>query len=1073
MAAAIGSVATSLLSAINENTLALSSLKFDFSLIKVEAPAEFKEIGSCLSNQRRDDAENGPAHKTARRLGALFEQIIPSTPRLITAYGERVSEIIKTPGVNPEGSSTHGPFQSFVGADGTALWAAATSGVSALGIYLLACLLARAWDTKESISIWVELVAARRREIVQAAQTNNLISESSCFAAQQEISRQDLALWDLSARSWLRSADEAKDKKQHQLMLILKNIDIPFTGGPSTYVKVIEAWREAMNGMESLLSGQPQSISTGSILLALSAWHLYPDLIVIGKELTSVPFHDSLVPSGGVATIGLQYMDGHGSRWSLALSHLQYYGGPVTVESNKDSSRVTIEQLHIVTLGSLLAVWDIRNSRMIPAVQWFIDFWTVVEQMNGIALSQLYSWGPQKFQWISNLGRAARKVIDSKNDQNSTCKHLLNYGHRRAKTFLTKHPRKSAPFFGLCNPSVLEGLKEDLDIECGIRYLRNIAQILELREDEAVIRYIWKDSSRPGDVTEYATAVPHRRVRPQRLKDKPETELVHARWLNPAVLNLAQNPTLPPSPDKSPQRMYELSMREECGMLAYSAPTAGSNLDGEGSLEWDGAPQLYRHKYGTSAEPYCCTSLQPTGTLCKCFNTYYTSGPNETRVGERSSQFRLIVGNWDLGLYITTDTDDPRLYKDAVAKRTKAVLKQTIEPSRYDPFPVAEINKKLLSLYLSCLFTPQLSGLHLSPQYEILGTNLLAGSFREGDTSVFESLQALAVASRLYERLEGATISLRLVTHTVHLARWACDSSAQYRTTSIHEIGNVFETVVRGTAVRRALTRTEAFACISMFESGFLDISPLELRNTLAVCSENSIYAAVVILSDPFEITEQNAVRRIIGNIGHTGICMLVAPKEPQIRPLSDTFDVVNHAPYDFRRENSFKGTSLHLSFTDWTLPLDTQASRTIDHNVLLVEAVISVQDSGKWVADLDILGVDFDRLTLVRDEGNCSTHRSKPIDLAWQDKEEADTLISLDSWDELLDRQDEGICVFRAHENWAARLAAVSVLSQQGLASKILVCGSSTCHGCMKDLESMIRRKNSDKAKLWLVLLM
>ena len=78
-----------LLSANNENTLALASLKFDFSLMKVEAPTELSGLGAALSTRRRTEAEDGPHHQTARRLTALFEQLVPSTPKVITAYGIR------------------------------------------------------------------------------------------------------------------------------------------------------------------------------------------------------------------------------------------------------------------------------------------------------------------------------------------------------------------------------------------------------------------------------------------------------------------------------------------------------------------------------------------------------------------------------------------------------------------------------------------------------------------------------------------------------------------------------------------------------------------------------------------------------------------------------------------------------------------------------------------------------------------------------------------------------------------------------------------------------------------------
>ena len=271
MTSSIGSWATSLLSAELNNSLA--SVKFDFTLMKLEAPIEFSGLGAGLSTRRRTEAEDGPHHRTARQLAALFDQVVPSTPKLITAYGLRSSEIIQTPGINPKGSTRHGPFEAFVGADGTAMWAAATSGIPALGVYLLACVLARAWEAKEATSIWVELVKQRRKEIEEGCKHNHHVSEASRMSVLQDIRRDDLARWDASARAWLQSADQAKAKEHAQLMLIIKSAQLPFNDGESTYSKVIEAWRQAMSVLENLLCGRPQEISSRSILVALSAWH--------------------------------------------------------------------------------------------------------------------------------------------------------------------------------------------------------------------------------------------------------------------------------------------------------------------------------------------------------------------------------------------------------------------------------------------------------------------------------------------------------------------------------------------------------------------------------------------------------------------------------------------------------------------------------------------------------------------------------------------------------------------------------------------------------------------------------
>jgi hypothetical protein len=100
--ASIAQLSGSLISAQNQNTLALANFNIDFSLIKLSAPAEYQGLATALSQRRRENAEEGPLHRTARKLGALFEQVIPPISELAEAYGKRVSEIAKHPinGVN-------------------------------------------------------------------------------------------------------------------------------------------------------------------------------------------------------------------------------------------------------------------------------------------------------------------------------------------------------------------------------------------------------------------------------------------------------------------------------------------------------------------------------------------------------------------------------------------------------------------------------------------------------------------------------------------------------------------------------------------------------------------------------------------------------------------------------------------------------------------------------------------------------------------------------------------------------------------------------------------------------------
>lgn len=204
MGTSIGRFAISALSATQETTLALLNLSFDFSLVRVEAPLEYRQIGQQLSKRRKKSAEVGDLHATARKLGALFAGLLPPIPHLRKSYGLRTSEIISNTSVNPPQSAAYGVFADHVGLDATSIWAAATSGAGAIEAHLLACLLARQWnDASQSISIWYQLVNARKKQLegVLAEDEIPLSHINHLMQAQIDISISQLAEWDASARS--------------------------------------------------------------------------------------------------------------------------------------------------------------------------------------------------------------------------------------------------------------------------------------------------------------------------------------------------------------------------------------------------------------------------------------------------------------------------------------------------------------------------------------------------------------------------------------------------------------------------------------------------------------------------------------------------------------------------------------------------------------------------------------------------------------------------------------------------------------------------------------------------------
>ena len=530
----IGRIVSSIFSGSNENNLSLATLNFDFSLIRIEAPEEFKPLGSALAKSRRHDAEEGKSHRTARRLGALFEEVLPTSfPKLVDAFGRRVSEIVQDPGVNPRGTDADGCFQPFVGADGTTLWAAATSGIPAIGVYLLSCLLARAWDSKEATALWVELVKQRQLEILSKFENNHIVSQQSLFSAKQEISRDDLAIWDNSASSFLRSAEQAKGKECHQLMLIFKNLALPIQSSDSTYASVLNVWKETLVGLEALLSGTPVQVSSGSLFLAFRSWYLFPDLIVLGTTPPKhVQFHDKLFPPGGRCTVGQEAppkeTDG-GIRWSLAFSHLRYYGKPVVGQSSPNTSRVSFREFTVAVLGHIFKKWNVSQRRHNDAAQWLVDLWNLTKRSKAAANA------PRRFGWLSVLARAAQDCLDSDPQSAKKYASLLHFGRQRGDLFSVGAKETLLPFFGLCSPIRLAALSHNNDINCGIAFLRSMAQELGLRTEDTLICRVIDGCEYSTSTRVFAlqamTAIPHERQKKKRDSNgTPIYDQVHARW---------------------------------------------------------------------------------------------------------------------------------------------------------------------------------------------------------------------------------------------------------------------------------------------------------------------------------------------------------------------------------------------------------------------------------------------------------------------------------------------------------------------------------------------------------------
>ena len=65
-------------------------------------------------------------------------------------------------------------------------------------------------------------------------------------------------------------------------MLIVDNVGLPVRSHPELYESVMDVWINAMTVVEKLVAGVAQSMNDPSVLMGLSAWHIYPDMVFTG-----------------------------------------------------------------------------------------------------------------------------------------------------------------------------------------------------------------------------------------------------------------------------------------------------------------------------------------------------------------------------------------------------------------------------------------------------------------------------------------------------------------------------------------------------------------------------------------------------------------------------------------------------------------------------------------------------------------------------------------------------------------------------------------------------------------------
>ena len=1115
----LGRLTAALGVAHNENTLALANINFDFSLFRVDAPLEFRALGANLSASRRQEAETGTPHRTARKLGALFEEVLPHVPELARAYGRRVSEISSDRLYNPRENGEGGPFAAHMGADGTAIWAAATSGPGAIPVLMLACMLARIWTAPEATSLWVEIVACRRREI----ETNCTGAEAKDYvllqAAQQDLTRSNLADWDASARAWLRTADEAKQLQQTQLMLIINNLHIPVSNNMNVYHSVIESSKVALVSMESILKGMSQRVQSGALLLGLSAWHLYPDMVVHGSLTKKIQQRDQLVPPGTIVTLGLESVAGAdmGVYWSLPLAHLRFYGDPVQSirSTGHDASRIPAEQLTYVVLGVIFRNWVKTSSMIHLALRWLFKIYCCIKraaQVQGVdeaavREAELTRKLLEDCGWLNILLSSVESFNKLHEREREVPIKLMATGFRRFKGMLGKE-NPLPQVFGLLNARNIFPL---LMVEERIRILRRVAAQQKASPADMIIRYkrygspesirIREDtgaqeyylSSRMEEFYEYASALPYIRGSTKRNHSGECSRIgKHKRWIAIAWAAAYDEPdpydeSVPSSsPDKSwgctalcqdsdfenafgndddykvsplnfPGDADQYDRAREEGISGGGACTgkAPEERPGRASKKTRLAP-FEEAGYGIRA-----TEILANGEDCvqedpNCFTRYYNSQsmPSSGKEGAEyikqvNDPFYKLVSiqrEYHRHYKLSWETKHEASHINLRGDTSNIYLREAPWGTEPQMLTFVYGDQDSAALYrVSSLRLPkdikneiEIDELENLMDQDAVKVGQLIKHIGRYNRAPYEnlgsSLKAFASFINVYRFLPEATIALKIADRPLHEASWARHAAARevalsrgQAVTPVNEKKFVLQTH----AWTWHLSLAETFACIAMFDSGTYNLAPFDHEHVFAMSSSNSLFVAAPLLTDPSQRHNDNVVFRVVGNIGRAGIAMLIAPQDPRTRKLeSDTWESINHAPFDGKIEDSFRNTSLHLSFTQYTMPLNTGDSGGQDIEAFYLESLISVYDRDKWVADLDVLKMLESELFQRHTFSKVCDHRHGQTPNF--------DLISIDNWEELLD-SEEVLTVVRAHRNPMARLATAAISVRQGRPTIIL----------------------------------
>lgn len=762
-----------------------------------------------------------------------------------------------------------------------------------------------------------------------------------------------------------------------------------------------------MSTMDNLIAGLPQSVHIGAPLLGLSSWHLYPDMLVLGNTTKDVKQNDALIAPGGLITVGLQdtKLGIDGVYWSLPLAHLRFYGDPVSLTSSTGSntSRVSIDQLLQVALGTLLNSWITTAADFDLAAEVLVLMWDNIA--HGTYGEKLQT------SWLCVLADAASFFVGSTGLGRTESLQLMKGGRRRYASFLAERRDCPPPILGLSICTTFLGvLRSDED---RIWMLRELARGFAGKADNMVIQYKHTTFAIGHSSFECATVTPSE-VRHRGYERSSEGSGFvpngHIRWIESAAVQGARG-----------RSKHLLSTGEEI-VLLQSGSVIPCFQSGPGFC-WVNAPSIFSDQFspGDHTKSIQFQFLFGDPQIAALYTLEKTKIDTTNVVTLQYVKQAFVRGSVAAGAF--------QEHLSNLANHTTSTGESFIPPIRNRPRAVSKVHHDEDEVFEP--FTAN----------DIDGM-LKRDRFPKSRSGRFmQSLKALATVVAVYKFLPKASVTLRVASRPLYQSKWV---PVLYS----HLYG---PKLPLGDLQPHVLSRAQTFACIAMFESGSFNLDPDTLGAVMAMSGGNSIYVAAHLLSDPWEKSQGGRVKRVIGNVGRPGIAMMIPPQNPRMRVLEhDSWNCINHNEFDGMREDCFQHTTLHLSFSDWEMPMDVGTHGVRDTEVFFLEAPISVHDRGSWVADLDILSKvsdsKFSRVDIP--QCSCDHDTSDAVQMSFD-------MASIDNWEELLESPVE-TGVVRAHANWQGRLAAAALSVQRGHDTRVLP--EHVCWRCFSQQRGMER---------------